>query len=73
MARGKGKQSLKDTLDASLITKTDIEEGDIPFYLIEPNYGVSADKYGYNLIERKEMTRGVKDESGNIIKDLENN
>ena len=65
MARGK--QSLKETLDPSLITKTDIEEGDIPFFLIENGYGVSVDKYGYNLVERKEMTRSVKDEKGNVV------
>ena len=65
MARGK--QSLKDKLNESLIIKTDEEIGDIPFWLIDENYGVSVDKYGYSLVEKKEMTRGVKDDAGNIV------
>jgi hypothetical protein len=66
MPRGKGKQSLKETLDPSLIIKTDEEVGDIPFWLIDLNYGVSVDKYGFCLVERKEMTRSIKDESDNV-------
>lgn len=64
MARGR--QSLKETIDPSKIIKTYEETGDIPFWLIDKNYGVSADKYGFNLVERKEMTRAVKDEDGNV-------
>lgn len=63
----KGKQSLKETLDESQLVKTDEETGDVPFFLIDSNYGVSVDKYGYSLVERKEMTRSVKDESGTVI------
>jgi hypothetical protein len=62
----KGKQSLIETIDQSKIIDTKEEAGDIPFWLIDENYGVSADKYGFNLVERKKMTRAVKNEKGDI-------
>jgi hypothetical protein len=62
----KGKQSLAETIDPSKIVDTGEEGGDIPFFLIDNTYGVSADKYGFNLVERKKMTRAVKDDKGNI-------
>lgn len=66
MARGKGKQSLKELLDESQLTQTDEETGTIPFWIIDDTYGVAVNQYEFSLVERKEMTRSIKDESGNI-------
>lgn len=63
----KGKQSLKETLSPEKIIKTDEEVGSIPFWLINDTYGVAVDAYEYSLVEKKEMTRSVKDDSGQII------
>ena len=41
------------------------EEGYIPFFLIEDDYGIAADEYCYMLCQRKKMNRTVKDENGN--------
>lgn len=63
----KGKQSLKETLDESQIVQTDEETGSIPFWLIDDTYGISVDQYSFYLVEKKELTRAVKDEKGNIV------
>jgi len=66
MARGKGKQSLKEILNESQLTQTDEETGTIPFWIIDDTMGVAVNQYEFSLVERKEMTRSIKDENGNI-------
>ena len=63
----KGKQSLKEKLGEDLITQTDEESGNIPFFLIDDNYGVAVNPMEYLLVERKEKTRSIKDDTGNVI------
>lgn len=57
------KQSLKEKYGIDNIKKTNDEENK-PFWIIDETYGVSADNYGYSLVERKEMVREIKDEKG---------
>lgn len=44
------------------VKETDIEEGNIPFFLIDDEYGVTADNYCYMLCYKKKMNRSVKNE-----------
>ena len=62
----KGKQALKDILPEELIVRTD-EEVNVPFWIIDDNYGITVNQYGYELVERKEMMRSVRDEVGNLV------
>lgn len=63
MARGAGRKSLLESTDLKIV-ETDIEEGTIPFFLIEDDYGVAADNNCYMLCERKKASRTIKNESG---------
>lgn len=64
MAKGFGRVSLTESTDLDVI-ETGIEEGCIPFFLIEENYGVSVDDLCYKLCERRKANRTIKDENGN--------
>ena len=59
----KGRVSLLESTDLPVI-ETEIEEGTLPFFLIEDDYGVAADKYCYMLCERKKASRTIKNEKG---------
>jgi hypothetical protein len=59
----KGRVSLLESTDLPVI-ETEIEEGTLPFFLIEDDYGIAADKYCYMLCERKKASRTIKNENG---------
>lgn len=46
------------------IEETDIEEGTLPFFLIDDEYGIACDQYCYMLCKKKRANRTVKDEDG---------
>ena len=46
------------------IKETDIEEGALPFFLIDDEYGIACDQYCYMLCKKKRANRTIKDEDG---------
>ena len=46
------------------IEETDIEEGTLPFFLIDDEYGIACDQYCYMLCKKKRANRTIKDEDG---------
>lgn len=46
------------------IKETDIEEGTLPFFLIDDEYGIACDQYCYMLCKKKRANRTIKDEDG---------
>lgn len=61
MARGR--KPLTELTDLPLV-ETELEEGQIPFFLIDEEYGVNCDQYCYMLVKKKRATRTIKDEDG---------
>ena len=61
MARGK--RNLLETTDLPIIT-TDKEEGQIPYFLIDDEWGVSCDERQEILVHKKTSSRTIKDENG---------
>lgn len=60
----------KSLLDSNLpVIESEIEEGNIPFFIIEENYGVACDQYCYSLVKRKKCNRTIKstDKDGDYI------
>lgn len=62
MAKGRAKQLLENT-DLPLI-ETDDEEGTIPFFIIDDNYGIAVDNYCYQLCKKSKANKTVKGENG---------
>lgn len=61
MARGK--KSLLETTNLPIIT-TDKEEGQIPYFIIDDEWGVSCDERQEILVYKKTSSRTIKDENG---------
>ena len=59
----RGKKKLTETTDLPIV-HTDIEEGEIPYFLIDDAYGVACDERCEMLCRKKECTRTVNDEDG---------
>lgn len=57
----KGKKSLFETTDPSNIIETDKEEGQIPFFIIDEEYGIAADNMCYMLVIAKKAGRTIED------------
>lgn len=57
------KKSLVETTDLPIV-ETDNEEGSLPFFLIEDDYGIACDVNSYSLVQRKRSNKTVKDENG---------
>jgi hypothetical protein len=62
MARGK--KSLLETSDLPIVT-TDIEEGQIPYFIIDDEWGISCDERQEILVRKKIANRTIKNEQGN--------
>ena len=62
MAKGRTKQLLEN-MDLPLI-QTDNEEGSIPFFVIDDDYGIAVDNYGYQLCKRSKANKTVKNNDG---------
>lgn len=60
----KGKKSLVETTDPDKIIETDKEEGQIPFFIIDDEYGIAADNLCYMLVYAKKAGRTLTD--GNV-------
>lgn len=58
----KGKKSLLETTDLPII-ETDIEEGLIPYFLIEDEWGVNCDERNEILVRKRIASRTIKDEN----------
>ena len=61
MARGR-KKVLEESELPIKVTKN--EDGCIPFFLIEENYGIAVDSYCYKLCKRIVANRTIKDDDG---------
>jgi hypothetical protein len=61
MARGK--KSLLETTELPIIT-TDIEEGQIPYFILDDEWGISCDDRNEILVHKRVASRTIKDESG---------
>jgi hypothetical protein len=62
----KGKQSAIANLDDSQINQVDEESGKVPFFLIDKDYGVTVNQYGFELVERTDGKRYSKDDKGEV-------
>lgn len=60
----KGKKPLIETTDPDKIVETDKEEGQIPFFIIDDEYGIAADNLCYMLVNAKKAGRTLSD--GNV-------
>lgn len=58
----KGKKSLLETTDLPII-ETDIEEGLIPYFLIEDDWGINCDERNEILVRKRIASRTIKDEN----------
>lgn len=58
----KGKKSLLETTDLPII-ETDIEEGLIPYFLIEDEWGINCDERNEILVRKRIASRTIKDEN----------
>jgi hypothetical protein len=58
----KGKKSLLETTDLPII-ETDIEEGLIPYFLIEDEWGINCDERNEILVRKRTASRTIKDEN----------
>ena len=63
MPRGRKKVIVEET--ELPIIDTDDEAGNIPFFLIDEEFGISCDQYGYMLCRKKRANRTIKNEEGN--------
>lgn len=61
MARGK--KSLLETSDLPIVT-TDIEEGQIPYFLIDDEWGIACDERNEILVHKRIASRTIKNEKG---------
>lgn len=61
MARGK--KSLLETSDLPIIT-TDKDEGQIPYFIIDDEWGIACDERNEILVHKKVANRTIKNESG---------
>ena len=61
----KGKESLLETTPKDKIVVTDKEEGSIPFFEFDDEYGIAVDQFQYILVQKKISGRTVTDENGN--------
>ena len=61
MARGK--KSLLETTDLPIIP-TDKEEGQIPYFILDDEWGISCDERQEILVHKKSANRTIKDENG---------
>ena len=59
----KGKKSLIETTNPDKIIETDKEEGQIPFFLIDDEYGIAADNLCYMLVNAKKAARTLSDDN----------
>lgn len=60
----KGKKSLLETTDLPIIV-TDIEEGQVPYFIIDDEWGISCDERQEILVRKKIASRTIKDENDN--------
>lgn len=49
------------------VIETENEEGTIPFFLIDDEFGIACDQYCYMLCRKKRANKTVKDEDGELI------
>lgn len=63
MPRGRKKVITEET-ELPIIDTND-EAGNIPFFLIDEEFGISCDQYGYMLCRKKRANRTIKNEEGN--------
>jgi hypothetical protein len=61
MARGK--KSLLETSNLPIVT-TDIEEGQIPYFLIDDEWGIACDERNEILVHKRIANRTIKNEKG---------
>lgn len=62
MPRGRKKALVEET--ELPIIETENEEGTIPFFLIDDEFGIACDQYTYMLCRKKRSNKTVKDENG---------
>lgn len=59
----RGKKSITDEAELKVI-ETENEEGTIPFFIIDDEFGIACDQYCYMLCRKKRANKTVKDENG---------
>lgn len=59
----RGKRNLSETTNLPIIP-TDKEEGQIPYFLLDDEWGISCDERQEILVRKKSANRTIKDESG---------
>jgi len=62
----RGKRNLLETTDLPII-ETTIEEGTIPYFIIDDKYGIACDDKCEMICRKKKSNRTIKDEEGNPI------
>lgn len=60
----RGKKIIADETELKII-ETENEEGTIPFFIIDDEFGIACDQYCYMLCRKKRANKTVKDEDGN--------
>ena len=56
----RGKKALSETSDLEII-KSDKEEGNIPYFLIDDDYGIACDERQEILVRKRIANRTIKD------------
>ena len=59
----RGKRNLLETTDLPIIP-TDKEEGQIPYFILDDEWGISCDERQEILVHKKSANRTIKDENG---------
>ncbi len=59
----RGKRNLSETTNLPIIP-TDKEEGQIPYFVLDDEWGISCDERQEILVHKKSANRTIKDESG---------
>lgn len=59
----RGKKTIADETELKII-ETENEEGTIPFFIIDDEFGIACDQYCYMLCRKKRANKTVKDENG---------
>lgn len=59
----RGRKAQTEEIELKII-ETEDEDGTIPFFLIDDEFGIACDQYCYMLCRKKRANRTVKDENG---------